>query len=66
MEDSDIFFSRDKHGFTFASIKSDCLQYTPSIKHINICLEGVVVGCRGNRVIEKNIVGIENKPTPRR
>ena len=63
MEDSD-FFSRDKNEFTFASI--DCLQYTPSTKRINICLEGMVVGCRGNSVIEKNIVGIENKPTPRR
>ena len=56
MEDSD--FSRDKHGFTFASIKSDCLQYTPSIKCIDICLEDMVVRCRGNRVIDKNIVGI--------
>ena len=61
-----IFPLRGNHGFTFASIKSDCVQYTPPIKRINISLKGMVVGCRENRVIEKNIVGIENKPTPRR
>ena len=48
MEDSG-FFSRDKHDFTFASIKSGCLQYTPSINRINICLEDMVFGCRGNK-----------------
>ena len=65
MEDSDLS-PRDNHRFTFASIRSDCVQYTPSIQRINICLKGTVVGCIGNRVMEKNIVGIENKPTLRR
>ena len=52
MEDSD-FSPRDNHGFTFATIKSDCVQYTLPIKRINISLKGMVVGCRGNRMINK-------------
>ena len=64
MEDSYFFLeiNMDLHLLVLKVIAFNILH----LYGVLICLEGVVVGCRGNRVIEKNIVGIENKPTPRR